>query len=309
MERTNTTSVNRNIYSYQASVNNQYTDSNIRGNNNSFVLSNQALTDLARNTSNDNVNLIEILQNATDDSNDEEGGSLQDNDDIVCGYRDIDYNFRDNSVVSNDNSSNLSNADDLFDTKFFIKQPERASSAPIKLNNEAEEFKYSIQFVCLEKAVQCSNNLIMKNDGKFDVESEEGSELCKVFLERLEMLIKAMKTKTENREYRSKFSQAYKHLYKEGSLCYLTEILDSAQEGIPCLWVNSEKYNFSKEVLESGMLLFSSFCSLLVTLRSCLNSTKSEEIYENFPKTKKELKQTLEEYDANWVAYERVSNI
>lgn len=42
---------------------------------------------------------------------------------------------------------------------------------------------------------------------------------------------KAMKISTVKREYRSEFSQAYKHLYKEGELSYLTEILDSAQEG------------------------------------------------------------------------------
>jgi hypothetical protein len=40
-----------------------------------------------------------------------------------------------------------------------------------------------------------------------------------------------MKIVTVKREYRSDFSQAYKHLYKEGELSYLTEILDSAQEG------------------------------------------------------------------------------
>jgi hypothetical protein len=34
-----------------------------------------------------------------------------------------------------------------------------------------------------------------------------------------------------SREYREEFSKAYKILYKEGNLCYLTEILDSAQEG------------------------------------------------------------------------------
>ena len=36
-----------------------------------------------------------------------------------------------------------------------------------------------------------------------------------------------------SRDYRSTFSQAYKVLYKEGELSYLTEILDSAQEGTP----------------------------------------------------------------------------
>jgi len=61
------------------------------------------------------------------------------------------------------------------------------------------------------------------------------------------------------RSYRDQFSKAYKVLYKEGSLCYLTEILDSAQEGFPYLWVNGEKYVFSHEVLDAGRKLFAQF--------------------------------------------------
>lgn len=107
-----------------------------------------------------------------------------------------------------------------------------------------------------------------------------------------------MKIFTNSREYRSDFSQAYKHLYKEGELNYLTEILDSAQEGIflifliyfnlfifiiffeltnyyflgiPCLWVNSEKYSFSKEVLENGQKLFECFCNLLICIKTIYN--------------------------------------
>ncbi len=91
-----------------------------------------------------------------------------------------------------------------------------------------------------------------------------------------------MKIPTQIRDYRTNFSQAYKHLYYEDKLSYLTEILDSAQEGnfftfillflkgISCLWVNSEKYSFSKEVLENGQKLFEFFCELLITIRSSL---------------------------------------
>ena len=43
--------------------------------------------------------------------------------------------------------------------------------------------------------------------------------------------IQTYDVKTVSRDYRSSFSQAYKVLYKEGELSYLTEILDSAQEG------------------------------------------------------------------------------
>jgi hypothetical protein len=54
------------------------------------------------------------------------------------------------------------------------------------------------------------------------------------------------------RDYRDKFSKAYKVLYESDGLNYLTEILDSAQEGFPYLWVNGEKYVFSRDVLDTG---------------------------------------------------------
>jgi len=72
----------------------------------------------------------------------------------------------------------------------------------------------------------------------------------------VERLCEVFKAESKSRNYRDQFSKAYKVLYKEGSLCYLTEILDSAQEGFPYLWVNGEKYVFSPEVLSAGSKLF-----------------------------------------------------
>jgi hypothetical protein len=46
--------------------------------------------------------------------------------------------------------------------------------------------------------------------------------------------MQAYDVQTVSRDYRQHFSQAYKVLYKEGELSYLTEILDSAQEGTRC---------------------------------------------------------------------------
>lgn len=91
--------------------------------------------------------------------------------------------------------------------------------------------------------------------------------------------------------------------------------------GIPCLWVNSEKYCFSKEVLENGQKLFEMFCNLLNVLRYSynqydnfnlflfkqINRIKSDDFNENFQKTKKELKNTLLSFDEIWVQYEEVS--
>lgn len=57
--------------------------------------------------------------------------------------------------------------------------------------------------------------------------------------------------KEQNWTYRKKFSKAYRVLYEEGQT-YLPEILDSAQEAYPYLWVNGEKYVFSEEVIDCG---------------------------------------------------------
>ena len=82
-----------------------------------------------------------------------------------------------------------------------------------------------------------------------------------------------LQAKAACREYRLKFSKAYKVLYPDqpDSLCFLTEILDSAQEGFPYLWVNSEKYSFTEKVLTSGAGLFEAFHHLLPSM------TKSRE--------------------------------
>ena len=216
MERITSSSIYRNIYSYQTSINNnENTESNrfntniinnINTNNNvnnSYMVSNQALSEynLRRLSSNDNNNLIEILQNATDDSNNEEGSNDNYNDNNnnnnnnnneVSTNRDMDYNlFKDQSVLSGDNSFNLTN-EDLLDTNYYFKNHGRALTAPTKLNNEAEEFKYSTKFICLEKAVRSSNNLIIRSDGKFDVDSEDAVDVFKYFLNRLEDLIKVI---------------------------------------------------------------------------------------------------------------------
>lgn len=72
--------------------------------------------------------------------------------------------------------------------------------------------------------------------------------------------------KKNDRSYRQKFSKAYNILYSQhggaDSYCYLQEILDSAQENFPHLWVNGEKYVFSEDVIQAGDSLFRAFLSL-----------------------------------------------
>jgi hypothetical protein len=74
----------------------------------------------------------------------------------------------------------------------FLNQG-RASTAPVKPINEVEEFKWSAQYSNLKKAVMyCNSLIILQPDTKFDVDSEEGAEICKKFLEQLEKLIKVI---------------------------------------------------------------------------------------------------------------------
>lgn len=91
---------------------------------------------------------------------------------------------------------------------------------------------------------------------KFDFESEKGSKLCQDILKLVERLFAIYKVKKNDRSYRVKFTKAYKILYEQNGghdeLCFLQEILDSAQENFPHLWVNGEKYVFSDDVIEAG---------------------------------------------------------
>lgn len=123
----------------------------------------------------------------------------------------------------------------------------------------------------------CAVQLVQRSDMKFDLDSMEGQSSCRKFLSHIEKLCESVEAKYQNRSYRKKFSNAYKVLYKEGKLCYLTEILDSAQEGklsffnmvlaFPFLYVNGEKYVFSKEVLEAGQGLFNNFCKIIFLVK------------------------------------------
>ena len=107
----------------------------------------------------------------------------------------------------------------------------RASTAPARPLTEIEEFRRSADFLLLEHTVICSSQFIQREDNKYDIDSPEGQRACKRFLNQIEKMCEVFKATTYERVYREKFSPAYKVLYKEGFLSYLTEILDSAQEG------------------------------------------------------------------------------
>lgn len=145
------------------------------------------------------------------------------------------------------------------------------------------------------------------SNGKFDLDSDEGQTICKNYLGSLERFFLILQLKTQPRQYREKFSKAYKVLYTDDNLCYLTEILDSAQEGFPYLWVNGEKYVFSKDVLDSGQALFQHFCKLKNYISSFNKRVNNDEIKElkELQEKKQKLEEMLEQLDQKWTHYEQ----
>jgi hypothetical protein len=181
--------------SYISNINNYINDSishnqgnlveilrNVRqdNNNNIIVENSMESIEMAQNSESRQINLVYSIE--TNSSS------------IHSSSREY---FGEESVFSNNNNnqpsnSNLTNEEQFFDDpEYLLLKNARASTAPARPINEVEEFKWSTQFVNLEKAVLYSNRLIqLKQDSKFDVDSEEGCQYCKRFLEHLEKLIK-----------------------------------------------------------------------------------------------------------------------
>lgn len=143
----------------------------------------------------------------------------------------------------------------------------RSKSAPSRPLTEMEAFRKTKEFYILESTTLSLLELLINIEGKIDFDSTEGNIRGRNLLRRIEDLALAMNVKPADRSYRDVFSHPYKALYVGGQLCYLTEILDSAQERLPFIIVNSEKYIFSTNVLITGDKLYSSFLKLKDFLR------------------------------------------
>lgn len=98
--------------------------------------------------------------------------------------------------VNKEKESSQSSSENFEDEKdFLFFNHGRATTAPTKQLNDSSEFKKSLNYINLEKAVLYSNRLIVEptdTGEKFDVDSEEGIFICKKFLEQLEKLIKVI---------------------------------------------------------------------------------------------------------------------
>jgi hypothetical protein len=192
------------------------------------------------------------------------------------------------------------------DFEFPKLVPIRAQTAPPRPLTEIEEFRRTSDFLLLENTVMMADHLTLRHDDKYDLDSKDGQRACKRFLNQVERLCEVFQATSSNRTYRNQFSKAYKVLYKEGTLCYLTEILDSAQEGFPYLWVNGEKYVFSLEVLDAGTKLFKQFKDVQNTIRDLYECIIDEQVNITIVYIMEQMARYLEDFDKNWVNYEQI---
>jgi hypothetical protein len=151
---------------------------------------------------------------------------------------------------------------------------------------------------------------IHENRTLYDFDSELGLDNCRKYLESLENLFALSFLKRASRAYRSDFTAAYRVLYDNPSaspLNYLVEILDSAQESFPYLWVNGKKYEFSELVLQQGNMLFGTFLELkhaiqllhltVVTSRATATDDLCSITVEDLQKMRGKVERRLEQFD------------
>ena len=211
------------------------------------------------------------------------------------------------SIHSADHTRDVVQVDELNDDSDSESYKiQRRNSVPNNPLTEIEVYKEKKEFYYLKKAAEANTRLMADSNNKYDLDSQEGLKHCRKFLSYIEKIINYMQIPVMSRKYRASFTQAYKILYKEGSLCYLTEILDSAQESFPYLWVNGEKYDFSENVIRSGAALFHSFCKLKQEIKRAYTKVENEPITVDIIALKSEIGEVLQDFDATWVQFEQV---
>ncbi len=100
----------------------------------------------------------------------------------------------------------------------------------MKSSRALDDFRKSTVFLLIEKALNAASLFLGNLELQFNIDNPEEQIACKTFLTCVEDLHQYLGCSTADRDYRQTFSKAYLILYKESRLCYLTEILDSAQE-------------------------------------------------------------------------------
>ena len=200
---------------------------------------------------------------------------------------------------------NTNKEDNKENEKIKLKLDFISISSQNKNKNNLEKFMKSPQYSDLQKTYLYANKIYsLKGENNFDIGTDEGNEICQEFLNQIEVLMKSMNIKGQDRNYRKKFTKAYFLLFEENKLCFLSEIFDSAQENTSFIVVNEEKYYFTEEVLNYGNDLFVSFCALITLLIDSIKMIKDKVISFDINKILDNIHSCLIDFDMKWVRYE-----
>ena len=87
----------------------------------------------------------------------------------------------------------------------------------------------------------------MQQSHLLNLDTASGNNAGRAHLDCIDRLIHILELERTCRRYRGSFTASYRQMLGEDS--YLIDILDSAQEACPFMWVNGEKYVFSDVVI------------------------------------------------------------
>ena len=212
-----------------------------------------------------------------------------------------------NPNMSNDSEYNTQHTitTSLFNNTYYnIKQ--LSNSMMLIPYNKLNRFKQTSQYKLLEVCfyLNIKFNLFKLSHNKYDFESENAVNICKELFSQIEQLYTSFNITMSPRTYRNKFTQTYLSLYEDNTYGYFTEILDNAQEAIPYLVVNGEKFIFSKAVIEHGHQLITAFTSLLQSINDIITISYEEVSYDSINDLVNDVVSNLINFDKKWVTYE-----
>eukprot|EP00826_Nyctotherus_ovalis_P012783 TRINITY_DN13405_c0_g1_i14.p1 TRINITY_DN13405_c0_g1~~TRINITY_DN13405_c0_g1_i14.p1 ORF type:complete len:509 (-),score=101.70 TRINITY_DN13405_c0_g1_i14:20-1546(-) len=188
-----------------------------------------------------------------------------------------------------------------------VRDKSRSQSAPARPLTELEEMRSTIEFECLQFAAVNARQFAYTRDGKLNFESLEGFYHCSRFLEATERLAELLDIKPLGRTYRCHFSQPYRLLYRSfEEFGYLAEVVESAQERLPFIIVNGEKYIFSANVLCHGENLLLAFAQLRDHIMNLFGNFFDETLKSpDISKRMLNFRKHLIDFDKKWVSFEK----
>ena len=180
---------------------------------------------LQNNNENENITLLNTLSNRNNNNLNTYSNFNQTNNNLNHQQEN-----NTNALINKNEEMKLTfNKEDNKNNDTIVLKLDQISSSPINKNyNNYQKFLNSPQYSDLQKTFLYANKIFrLKGENTFEIGTDEGNEICQEFLNQIEVLMKSMNIKGQDRTYRKKFTKAYYLLFEENKLSFLSEILDS----------------------------------------------------------------------------------